>query len=210
MIRQLLLLFNVESVRLNGERSFWFPFDRFKFDGKRKVTWSLEHIHAVNSQKATPFVWREWLRLHKKTLENMPNVEPELIKEIDSFLKRKNLAYAQFSVLQEKIIKKLSPPNEESKYIHSLANLVLLKHEENSALSNSTFEVKRNEIIAMDMRGEFIPFCTKMVFLKYYTKSEDHQVHFWSQTDRIAYLEAINEVLKDYLSEPIITNYEGM
>ena len=35
-ISKLLLLFNVESVRKNGEQSQWFPFDKFKFsNGKR-------------------------------------------------------------------------------------------------------------------------------------------------------------------------------
>ena len=77
---------------------------------------------------------------------------------------------------------------------------------ENSALGNSTFDVKRNFIIEMDMHGEFIPFCTKMAFLKYYTKSEQNQIHFWSQTDRESYLQAIDKVLKNYLADPIEIN----
>lgn len=48
-IRRLLLLFNVESVRQNGEQSQWFPFDKYKFGGE-KSSWSLEHIHAVTAQ----------------------------------------------------------------------------------------------------------------------------------------------------------------
>ena len=42
-----------------------------------------------------------------------------------------------------------------------------------------------------------------MVFLKYYTPSEENQLHFWGQADRRAYVSSINEVLKDYLREPI-------
>lgn len=38
-IRRLLLLFNVESVRQNGEQSQWFPFDKYKFGGE-KNSWS--------------------------------------------------------------------------------------------------------------------------------------------------------------------------
>lgn len=45
-ISTLLLLFNVESVRQNGEHTQWFPFDKFKFGRNGKVSWSLEHIHA--------------------------------------------------------------------------------------------------------------------------------------------------------------------
>jgi len=42
-----------------------------------------------------------------------------------------------------------------------------------------------------------------MVFLKYYTPSEDNQLHFWGQADRSAYVNAINKVLAEYLPEPI-------
>ena len=45
-ISRLLLLFNVESVRQNGEQTHWFPFEKFKFQKSSKVSWSLEHIHA--------------------------------------------------------------------------------------------------------------------------------------------------------------------
>ena len=75
-------------------------------------------------------------------------------------------------------------------------------------MNNSTFDVKRNRIVEMDKKGQYIPFCTKMVFLKYYTPSEKNQLHFWGQADRIAYVQAINEVLKDYLEEPIMVEVE--
>jgi len=61
----------------------------------------------------------------------------------------------------------------------------------------------------MDKEGQYIPFCTKMVFLKYYTPSEDNQLHFWGQTDRIAYVNAMNKVLAAYLSEPIAIEEEA-
>ena len=88
----------------------------------------------------------------------------------------------------------------DSEYIHSLANMALLKKNDNAALNNSTFDVKRNKIVEMDQKGAFIPYCTKMVFLKYYTPSNDNQVHFWGKKDRDAYLEAMTKVLTPYLS----------
>lgn len=93
------------------------------------------------------------------------------------------------------------------KYMHSIANLALLNTADNAALNNSTFDVKRNDIIQMDKRGQYIPFCTKMVFLKYYTPSAENQLHFWGQADRIAYIKAINDVLSDYI-EPIVLEKE--
>lgn len=91
--------------------------------------------------------------------------------------------------------------------MHSIANLALLNTADNAALNNSTFDVKRNDIIQMDKRGQYIPFCTKMVFLKYYTPSAENQLHFWGQADRIAYIKAINDVLSDYI-EPIVLEKE--
>jgi len=50
-IARLLLLFNVESVRRHGAHSQWFPFDKHKFGKDGKVSWSLEHIHAQQSER---------------------------------------------------------------------------------------------------------------------------------------------------------------
>lgn len=209
-IRRLLLLFNVESVRQNGEQSQWFPFDKYKFGGKGQNSWSLEHIHAVNSQdRGNQEQWREWLRLHKNSLENFPDENKSLLDEIDKLLKLKNITSEKFRELQQKILRKLSPENFNEEFSDSIANLALLKCEENSALGNSVFDVKRNEIIKLDMAGAFIPFCTKMAFLKYYTKSEKNQIHFWGANDRRAYLEAINNVLKNFLAEPIAISERG-
>ena len=58
-------------------------------------------------------------------------------------------------------------------------------------------------VINLDKEGQYIPFCTKMVFLKYYTPSEENQLNFWSRADRIAYVKAMNRVLAAYLTEPI-------
>ena len=170
----------------------------------------MEHIHAVNPQdRGTQEQWREWLRLHRASLENFPEENQKLLEEIDALLGRKEIYGEKFRTLQEKILKKLSPEVMSEESADSIANLALLKCEENSALGNSVFDVKRNEIIKMDMEGAFIPFCTKMAFLKYYTKSEKNQIHFWGANDRRAYLEAINDVLKDFLTEPIKISEEG-
>ncbi len=204
-IWQLLLLFNVESVRQNSEKAYWFPFDKFKFVDDKKAAWSLEHIHALKTdeRKGIQENWREWLKLHKESLESLETSDTNLIEEIKKLLDKKEFRYEEFSKLQDKILEKFSPNETDEDYANSIANLALLKCSENSALSNSTFDVKRNSIIKMDMHGEFIPFCTKMAFLKYYTKSEKNQIHFWSKLDRDAYLAAINDTLKEYLTQPI-------
>ena len=89
------------------------------------------------------------------------------------------------------------PHDDAGEYIHLLPNMALLSAGQNSALSNYTFDAKRNYILEMDKKGEYIPFCTKMVFMKYYSTSETN-LHFWSKSDRDAYLKAIKNILSNY------------
>lgn len=208
-IAKLLLLFNVESVRQNGEQSQWFPFDKYKFGINGKVSWSLEHIHAQQSEGLkTQEMWKEWISLHIPSIEAVSNDSNELISTMRDAITNKKIERQQFDIIQEKVVKLLSVRGN-TEYLHSIANMALLNSANNAALSNSTFDVKRNKIIEMDKKGQYIPFCTKMVFLKYYTASNDNQLHFWGYADRIAYIEAINKILNKYLEEPIILEKEN-
>ncbi|MBP3883586.1 MAG: DUF262 domain-containing protein [Olsenella sp.] len=201
-IATLLLLFNVESVRQNGEQTEWFPFDKLKHDAKGKSNWSLEHIHAQQSDSLrTQEAWREWLRLHIPSVAEVAEDE-ELTEAMRNAVDAERIERAEFESLQRRAETILSTDGS-IEFMHSIGNLALLSASDNSALNNSTFDVKRNQIIEMDKEGQFIPFCTKMVFLKYYTPSEDNQLHFWGQADRVAYVRAMNRVLAEYLEEPI-------
>ncbi|MBP3664048.1 MAG: DUF262 domain-containing protein, partial [Tyzzerella sp.] len=207
-ISTLLLLFNVESVRQNGEHTQWFPFDKFKYNRGSKVSWSLEHIHAQQSEgMRTQEVWKEWLELHIPSVKAIgPNYDA-LIQEMQDAIVKAKLERTEFESLQQKVLALLSVSGN-TEYLHSIANLALLNTADNAALNNSTFDVKRNVIVDMDKKGQYIPFCTKMVFLKYYTPSEHNQLHFWGQADRVAYVNAINTVLADYLDDPIALEKE--
>ena len=208
-ISKLLLLFNVESVRQNGEQTQWFPFEKFKFQKSGKVSWSLEHIHAQESegmQKQDD--WKEWLRLHIPSIVSLGDGNDELIEEMKGACEKERLERLDFEDIQQKVIQKLSTQGN-TEYMHSIANLALLNMSDNAALNNSTFDVKRNAIIEMDKKGQYIPFCTKMVFLKYYTPSGSNQLHFWGQPDRVAYIKAINSILKNYISEEISIEKEA-
>ncbi|MEG9430200.1 MAG: DUF262 domain-containing protein [Christensenellaceae bacterium] len=207
-ISTLLLLFNVESVRQNGENSQWFPFDKFKYSKGSRVTWSLEHIHAQQSEgMRTQEVWKEWLVRHIPSVRVVGQNQDELIAEMQAAVEKEKLERSEFDAIQQKVLEILSVSGN-TEYLHSIANLALLNTADNAALNNSTFDVKRNAIVDMDKRGQYIPFCTKMVFLKYYTPSEHNQLHFWGQADRIAYVKAINTVLAEYLPEAIILEKE--
>ena len=204
-ITRLLLLFNVESVYEIDSKTQRFPFEQYKSFTSGKVVWSLEHIHAQNSEGLkTQEQWKLWLEKHMTSVRTIANDKVELLKEMQDAIDNPKLIRDDFNKISQKVYDVLSAKGDVS--IHSIANLALLNTADNAALNNATFDVKRNEIIRMDKAGQYIPFCTKMVFLKYYTESEDNQIHFWGIEDRIAYVENINRVLNKYLDQKIYTD----
>lgn len=204
-ISEILLLFNVETIRQKKDKGNRFPFDRYKDQGK----WSLEHIHAQNSeslQKADD--WKSWLVQHRDSLIEINKYEkdPDKREKIEDVLKKvetsitrivdenfKGSKRAEFDAVYADVRDLLSDGDDRSQ-THTLSNMALLTTQENAALSNSTFDVKRKRIIEMDKNGDYIPPCTKNVFLKYYSIVET-DLHFWSEKDREAYIKAINSVL---------------
>ena len=187
IIEKLLLLFNIETVG-----SLKHSFERYSFESHKRKSWSLEHIHAQNSiglnKKEEQ---QEWLRLHKASLVLLQEkgVQQEkikaIIKQIDDHYEI--ITKVIFDLLFAEVFALLSE-NEDRSYMDSISNMALLRFADNSALNNSTFDVKRNKILEMDKDGEYIPICTRRVFLKYYTESKDHQLHFWGVQDRESYM----------------------
>ena len=207
-IERFLLLFNVESVRSNAEETLWFPFNKHK--GNK---WSLEHIHAQQSERLAKTKDRlEWIRLHLDSIrtlsghielrsnpdKNQIEEVNELIEKMESYYNKGKVSGNDFEALQRQVFALFSE-NGKTEYLHSISNMALLSCADNAALSNSTFDVKRTKIIEKDKKGEYIPFCTKNVFFKYYSNSGSSQIHFWGEKDRESYVEHINDVLKDYL-----------
>ena len=197
LIEKLLLLFNVETIRQKSDETVRFPFDKHK----QQENWSLEHIHAQQSQGMNKKEqWLEWLELHKNSLVEMDKkTNKDLIQELTNTLNDEKLTGDKFSELFDKAIKVLSEEGS-MEYTHSLSNLALLGQSDNSALNNSTFDVKRNKIIKMDKASDYIPVCTRRVFLKYYTPSHSNQLHFWGKADRDSYINEMNIVLSKYLT----------
>lgn len=201
-ISRLLLLYNVESVRNIAGKSQRFPFDQFK--STKGGAWSLEHIHAQQSEgMQKQEQWKKWLELHIPSVESLQIDSTDLIARMKDAIAKEKLERVEFEEIQDAVVELLSAEGN-MEFLHSIANLALLRTSDNAALNNSTFDVKRNEIIKMDKAGQYIPFCTRMVFLKYYTPSADNQLHFWGQADRVAYVNDINRVLGKYLGDNLI------
>lgn len=206
-IERLLLLFNVESMRTLDDGKQWFPFDKHK-----DAMWSLEHIHAQHSQGLeTNEKIKQWLNAHIESLKSLEDTK-ELVDQLEDLLvaietnPKTTRVKSDFSPLQEKVVQKLSQGGAD--YLHKLSNMALLDSADNAALSNYVFDAKRNIVIEWDKNGKYIPFCTKMVFFKYYTPSVDNQLHFWGVKDREAYVAAINKKLAKYLKAPINNSNE--
>lgn len=209
-IQYVLLLFNVETIRQKGDENIRFPFDRYKNEG----TWSLEHIHAQNSESLkTNQEWKDWLEIHKKSLEGL-EVSSEGKKQIDDVISKMDVVIShideigykgsirdEFNAVAPAVINILSDGDDKSQ-MHTLSNMALLTVGENATLNNSTFDVKRMKIIDMDKAGDYIPICTRNVFMKYYSSS-DTKLHFWSEEDRKGYICAMNNVLYDHKEEKI-------
>lgn len=195
MISKILLLFNVQSVSNNGSYQ-WYPFHEHK-----SANWTLEHIHAQQSEGLnSKDAMHDWLRQHIRSVEAVyPGDEQQALKDkMTAAMENDKLTTEEFRPIFNEVVG-LFTVDDTSTYMHFLTNMALLNGDQNSVLSNSVFDVKRNKIIAMDKQGEFIPFCTRMVFLKYYSPSEGNQIHYWSKGDRDAYRCNMNEVLKPYL-----------
>ncbi len=186
-IEKVLLLHNVETIRRLNDTSVKYSFDKHKSNN-----WSLEHIHAQQSEGLNKKEdQQEWLGLHKTSLEQLPESTKEalkvneLIQKIDDNIE--SITKEIFDALFIEVFECLSE-NDDRSYVDSISNMALLSAANNSALNNATFDVKRNKILEMDKAGEYIPIGTRRVFLKYYTESKDHQLHFWGEQDRKAYI----------------------
>lgn len=187
-----LLLFNVESVRRLKHST-----ERYPFHAHKSEKWSLEHIHAQNAELLTTVEeWRHWLADGKAALEKIRLNEPDLdtertavISEVEKALSAQ-LTESRFTKLSRRVTTLLSPDGDDDS-IHSIANLALLSQPINSSLGNQTFAVKRLKVVDHDRKGVFIPICTRQVFLKYYADAGTEQMHLWSRKDRESYLEAL-------------------
>ncbi|OUT19586.1 hypothetical protein B9N60_01325 [Campylobacter concisus] len=190
-IENILLFFNIATILNNKSSNIRFSFS--EFSTKR---WSLEHIHAQNDKglkdKKAQDVWLENMKKYIKE----DAIEDTIKEKIDSFIK--GIENNHFSELQTQILNRFG--DEELLNMHGIENLALLAAENNSSLSNGPFIEKREKIIEMDKDGEFIPICTKNVFLKYYTKNLS-DVYFWSKQDQEDYKDSIIKTLENFFGE---------
>ena len=185
MIKQILSLFNIISTLEIGDENIRFPFLKLK----DVSIWSLEHIHAQNSEGLKKSQYKNWLIDHRHALERLDKEKhSELISDITQLVesaeqKKENVDEIKFESMFKTILAIFTIENDNETDIDDISNLALLDRDTNSSLNNSIFEVKRNNILNKEREGKYIPVATRNVFLKYYTDYPEH-LNYWTKEDR--------------------------
>ena len=214
LLKKVLFLFNVETTR--QQEGEFFPFDRFK----NEQNWTLEHIHAQNSDimdRSDKKKWLIWFNENISTLKKLQESLKEdkdlavLIADLSGQREKVDTNGYTFDTFQNDFNKvtnyfnKFIRDNGGGGVIHGIANLALLDGATNSRVSNSVFEVKRQKIMNADAQNEYIPVCTRRVFLKYYNSGDPdftvQTMYCWSKHDMENYEANIKSVLSEYIEQ---------
>lgn len=210
-IFNVLLLFNVLTTMQSKNIEEFYSFKHHK-----GLRWSLEHIHARQTDSSEGFrttrdLWKKWLNLHAEILEEifekkLQPFDPDQVNAVLVEIKRYNndqLTWERFRIIFKEVNNIFTlEPDTMDKESEGLPNLALLSMPDNTSLNNAVFEIKRREIIKMDKEGSFIPICTRRAFMKYYSEQDNpNQMFYWSKNDRNDYFDAIKTTLIDYLPE---------
>lgn len=191
-IKQILLLFNVLTMLNQQQSNSLFPFDKY-----HETNWSLEHIHARNTEGLrTKAQWATWIVDAIQYLKQYDAYE-ELAKELKDVDKEK-LTEAEFEELSQKVVNELQ--DELAYESDGIENLVLLDQSTNSRLSNHFYPIKFKRLITYDQEGGFVPLATRNTFMKYYTDQVDN-FEVWTQRDRDGYINAIKTTLNQFVKE---------
>lgn len=207
VIRKLLLLFNVEtSVKHN---------ERFSFDKYRDRKYDIEHINSqTDNAIVNPDERIEWVEdqaLASLNDEKNPN-HPDLTI-LNDFIKRggdlqkqgKGMNQADFNAYRQDLEAYFAHGTTISKYEKDwIGNLTLLNSSINREYQNALFPQKLRTIKRNDQEGEFIPPCTRYLFMKYYSDIKGNPSAFtmmrWRDEDQEDYYKAIINTLDIFIS----------
>lgn len=205
-IRRLLLLYNIEYiVKQNSGKKENQWYIRFPFDIYKKGKWDIEHINSytTNEIRNLPDM-KTWIRAALDDLKAIRDVDSQLEKDIDMFIA--DQGKFDYTGLKNRIAalagEDIEDDDDEK---NNIGNLTLLNAEINRSYGNDLFPTKRKRIIAEDAAGQFIPICTKNVFLKYHDASGGSRT-IWSNSngDFGRYRAHIYHTLSEFLPAAVI------
>ena len=207
-IRLILLLFNVETSEIHNER--------FSFDQYRGRKYDIEHINSqTDNAIRNPSERIEWIKYQgifslKEDSSSVATTHTDiskiqcLIKEGETLLSQKeNMKQDDFDKYRQKVELYYAPlsPKIDKDWI---GNLTLLNSAINREYKNALFPQKLRTIKRSDQEGEYIPPCTRYLFMKYYSNTKANLSSFnmqrWNEDDQEDYKEYIINTLKKFLS----------
>lgn len=186
IVKNILLLHNVQTMLNLKDESNRFPFNRYKTE-----KWDIEHIHAIATEvKLKEEDLKEWLNNNFVKKESHNN--EDLNKQIDNIIEANKINDIEDNTINQIIEYVLGKPD------NGIQNLCLLDRGTNRSYKNDSFKLKRKKIIEQEKAGVFIPVCTKNVFMKYYSENVE-SFDLWNADNKKNYISDIENVLKDYL-----------
>lgn len=205
--KKLLLFFNIETaikqqvnqntnVRNSDSITYYkFPFDLYKIND-----WDIEH---VGSKKDNPLkdvkdkiIWLSYISHINSDAENWSDLQDKAETLLRLLQEQNKDEGNRFQELYNKIVNVIQKTENDLK--DTIDNLALLDASTNRGYGNALFPIKRKTIIENDIKGVFIPTCTKNLFLKYYSSNvvgNSQWKNSWEDSDRKAYLEAIHQTI---------------
>lgn len=200
-IHKILLVHNVQASLKSDKEKARFPFNLYK-QTKRNEKWSLEHIHAQNSES---IIKKEnqvtWLNDHIQSLSNQNNSAfDKLISRMKTLKQMQEIEQELFENLVIDVYSAIKEATDfDESRLHNISNLCLVDANTNSKLNNSVFDVKREKIKERELAGHYIPVCTRNVFLKAYTSYPVNNA-YWTDADREGYLANIRETYNYFVN----------
>lgn len=206
-VQRLLLLFNIESCR-KGHNI------RFSFDEYNKKGWDIEHVDSQNDatlqEKEDRMRWLEQVKfiLELEGTERSLELAHTCGSYIDTFTTQgrvnASIYYEFYRTINKYYSRERNEKEEDvdlaAKKKDSISNLTLLDSSTNREYKDAPFAFKRYYLLKKDKEGDsFIPICTRNLFLKYYSNSNNGATYLdimrWYSADREDYLKAMHEVV---------------
>ena len=207
LVERILLLFNIETYRTS-------QFIRFPFDAYKKEGWDIEHVDSQTQTNIEELHDKlSWLGFVIQVLKYDSDKEAiELLKECEetkqTFEEEQRDKNNRFDSIYTKVNKYYTRRKDGASEDVDLAgidkdsigNLALLDCGTNRSYGNAPYPYKRFCIINRDKSGKFIPLCTKNLFLKFYTSSDQDSSQIdnirWHDHDKECYMNAIIQKLE--------------
>lgn len=208
-IQKILLLFNIVTSEIHNER--------FSFDQYRGRRYDIEHINSQTDYAIViPNERIEWIKdqalysLKEDRLSMDVNhtdyakIE-ELIKNGEKLLEAGiNMKQPDFKDYRQKVEQYYAPQLSSNADKDWIGNLTLLNSAINREYKNALFPQKLRTIKRSDQEGEYIPPCTRYLFMKYYSNTKSNFSSFnmqrWNENDQQDYVNSIINTLKNFLS----------